>query len=363
MPDQSVEKIRLRPALEKLPAYVAGRPAADDGRRRFKISSNESPFPPLPEVREAAIAAMEGTNRYPDAAAQALREALGAEHQVDPSQIVLSTGAVAVSGDLVRALVGDGDEVVFAWRSFEAYPILVGSHGGTSVTVPLTDTFEHDLPTMAAAITERTRLVILCTPNNPTGPSLTTEAVEEFLAAVPEHVVVAIDEAYREFHDPATVLDSAAIRRRHGNVVLLRTFSKMQGLAGLRIGYAVAHPRLARALSQVTVPFGASVLAQAAALATLRPEVRERLDAQAAWIRGERERVMTALAEQGWELPVSQGNFVYFPLGEDSAAFAAFAEERGVVLRAYGTDGVRASIAEAEASDLLIEAAGAWRER
>ena len=114
MPDQSVEKIRLRPALEKLPAYVAGRPAADDGRRRFKISSNESPFPPLPEVREAAIAAMEGTNRYPDAAAQALREALGAEHQVDPSQIVLSTGAVAVSGDLVRALVGDGDEVVFA---------------------------------------------------------------------------------------------------------------------------------------------------------------------------------------------------------------------------------------------------------
>ncbi|MCW1806028.1 histidinol-phosphate transaminase [Brachybacterium squillarum] len=362
-PAQPVESIRVRPALESLPAYVAGRPPADDGRRRFKISSNESPFPPLPEVRDAAIAAMSGTNRYPDAAALQLREALGAEHGVDPSQVVLSTGAVAVSGDLVRAVVGDGDEVVFAWRSFEAYPILVGSHGGTSVPVPLTDAFEHDLAAMAAAITERTRLVLLCTPNNPTGVSLTTEAIEEFLGSVPEDVVVAIDEAYREFHDPRTVLDTAALFRRHGNVVVLRTFSKMQGLAGLRLGYAIAHPRLARALSQVTVPFGASLPAQAAALATLRPAVRERLDEQAAWIRSERERVQSALAAQGWELPASQGNFVYFPLGEDSAAFAAFAEERGVVLRSYGTDGVRASIAEAEASDLLISAAAAWRER
>ncbi len=362
-PAQPVESIRVRPALEQLPAYVAGRPPADDGRRRFKISSNESPFPPLPEVRDAAIAAMSGTNRYPDAAALQLREALGAEHGVDPAQVVLSPGAVAVSGDLVRAVVGDGDEVVFAWRSFEAYPILVGSHGGTSVPVPLTDALEHDLPAMAAAITERTRLVLLCTPNNPTGVSLTTEAIEEFLGSVPEDVVVAIDEAYREFHDPRTVLDTAALFRRHGNVVVLRTFSKMQGLAGLRIGYAIAHPRLARALSQVTVPFGASLPAQAAALATLRPAVRERLDEQAAWIRSERERVQSALAAQGWELPASQGNFVYFPLGEDSAAFAAFAEERGVVLRSYGTDGVRASIAEAEASDLLISAAAAWRER
>ena len=362
-PAQPVESIRVRPALEALPAYVAGRPPADDGRRRFKISSNESPFPPLPEVRDAAIAAMSGTNRYPDAAALQLREALGAEHGVDPSQVVLSTGAVAVSGDLVRAVVGDGDEVVFAWRSFEAYPILVGSHGGTSVMVPLTETLEHDLPAMAAAITERTRLVLLCTPNNPTGASLTTEAIEEFLESVPADVVVAIDEAYREFHDPRTVLDTAALFRRHGNVVVLRTFSKMQGLAGLRIGYAIAHPRLARALSQVTVPFGASLPAQAAALATLDPAVRERLDEQAAWIRSERDRVQSALAAQGWELPASQGNFVYFPLGEDSAAFAAFAEERGVVLRSYGTDGVRASIAEAEASDLLIAAAAAWRER
>ncbi len=354
------ETIRLRPTLESLPAYVAGKPAADDGIRRYKVSSNESHLPPIPAVRDAAIAAMTSSNRYPDAAAQELRAALGEKHGVEPSQIALSTGSVAVTGDLVRALVGEGDEVVFAWRSFEAYPILVGSHGGTPVQVPLTAAGEHDLDAMAAAITDRTRLVLLCTPNNPTGPSLSTEQVEEFLATVPEHVVVGIDEAYREFHDPATVLGTAGLFRRHGNVVLLRTFSKLQGLAGLRIGYAVAHPRLARALGQVTVPFGAAAPAQAAALASLEPEAAQELERRAAWIREERSRVLAALAAQGWELPVSQGNFVYFPLGERSAEFAEFADARGLVLRAYGADGVRATIAEQEANSLLIEIAGEW---
>ncbi|GAA1489234.1 histidinol-phosphate transaminase [Brachybacterium sacelli] len=357
------ETVRLRPALEKLPAYVPGRPAVDDGARRFKASSNESPFPPVDAVRDAAIDALAGSNRYPDMAALELREALGTKHGVDPSQIAVSTGSVAVSGDLVRAVVGEGDEVVYAWRSFEAYPILVGSHGGVPVQVPLTDTFEHDLEAMAAAITERTRLILLCTPNNPTGPSLSTEQIEEFLARVPEDVVVAIDEAYREFHDPATVAGTAGIFRRHGNVVLLRTFSKLQGLAGLRIGYAVAHPRLARALSQVTVPFGSSLPAQVAALSSLRGEVQEELDQRAEWIRQERSRVFAALRGQSWELPVSQGNFVFFPVGEDSAAFTAFADERGLVLRAYGSDGVRATIAEQEANDLLLEIAGEWRGR
>ncbi|MEE1650920.1 histidinol-phosphate transaminase [Brachybacterium sp. J144] len=360
-PDQPEERIRLRPALEALPAYVAGKPAADDGIHRFKVSSNESHLPPVSEVLEAATAAMTGANRYPDAAAQELRAALGERHGVDPTQIAVSTGSVAVSGDLVRALVGEGDEVVFAWRSFEAYPILVGSHGGTPVPVPLTPTGEHDLPAMAAAITERTRLVLLCTPNNPTGPSLSTEQVEDFLARVPEDVVVAIDEAYREFHDPATVLGTAGIFRRHGNVVLLRTFSKLQGLAGLRIGYAVAHPRLARALGQVTVPFGASAPAQAAALVTLRPHVAEELESRAAAVRAERSRVLAGLREQGWVLPASQGNFVYFPLGERSGEFAEFAEARGLVLRAYGTDGVRATIAEPEANDRLLAIAQEWR--
>ena len=355
------ENIRVRSALSALPAYVAGKPAADDGMVRYKASSNESPFPPPVAVRDAVVAALENAHRYPDMAAHELRTALGALHGVEPAQIALSTGSVAVTGDLVRALVDPGDEVIFAWRSFEAYPILVGSHGGTPVQVPLTDRFEHDLEAMAAAITERTRLILLCTPNNPTGPSLSTVQLERFLARVPDHVVVAIDEAYREFHDPDTVADTARLFREHGNVVVLRTFSKLQGMAGLRLGYAIAHPRLARALSQVTVPFGASVPAQAAALASLDEAVAGELDERAAWIRAERARVMTALAEQGWDLPVSQGNFVYFPLGADSAEFLDHADRRGLVLRGYGSDGVRATIAEREANDLLITIAGQWR--
>ena len=360
-PDQPAETIRLRPALENLPAYIAGKPAADDGIHRYKVSSNESHLPPIPSVRDAAVAAMESSNRYPDASAQQLRAALGQKHGVDPAQIALSTGSVAVSGDLVRAVVGEGDEVVFAWRSFEAYPILVGSHGGTPVPVPLTAAGEHDLEAMAAAVTERTRLVLLCTPNNPTGPSLSTEQVEDFLARGPEDVVVAIDEAYREFHDPATVLGTAGIFRRHGNVVLLRTFSKLQGLAGLRIGYAVAHPRLARALGQGTGPFGASAPAQAAALASLAPAAAEELERRAERIRAERSRVLAGLRAQGWNLPASQGNFVYFPLEERSGEFAEFADARGLVLRAYGNDGVRATIAEEEANDRLLAIAQEWR--
>lgn len=352
--------VRLRGTLDALPAYVPGRPAADDGVVRYKVSSNESPFPPLPSVQEAVTRALAGANRYPDMAAAALREALGREHGVAAEQIAVSTGSVAVSGDLVRALVDQGDEVVFAWRSFEAYPIVVTSHGGVPVMVPLGEGHRHDLPAMAAAITDRTRLVVLCTPNNPTGPALGTDEVRAFLRSVPEHVVVAIDEAYREFHDPRTVLDSGAIFREHGNVVLLRTFSKMQALAGLRIGYAVAHPRLARALGQVTVPFGASLLAQEAALATLEPAAREQLGQRAAQIRAERDRVQAGLASQGWELPVSQGNFVYLPLGERSAEFAAFADARGLVVRAYGVDGVRVTIAEVAANDRLLEIAREW---
>lgn len=365
MPATPAENIRLRSTLDALPAYVPGKPAPDDGVRRFKVSSNESPFEPLPQVIEAVNRATLHANLYPDMSARSLREAIAAHHStprsaVGPENIALSTGSVAVSGDLVRALVDQGDEVVFAWRSFEAYPILVRSHGGVDVQVPLTETLEHDLPAMAEAITERTRLVILCTPNNPTGPALTTAQIEGFLARVPDHVVVALDEAYREFADPERVADTARLFAEHGNVVLLRTFSKMQGIAGLRVGYAVAHPRLAAALSQVTVPFGASSIAQAAALATFEPDAAAELEHRAAWIREQRARMEKVLAAQGWELPTSQGNFVYFPLGERSAEFAAFADARGLVVRAYGTDGVRVTVGEREANDLLLAIAQEW---
>lgn len=359
---ETPERIRLRAVLDDLPAYVPGRPPVDDGIDRFKVSSNESHLPPVAAVREALVAQIDGLHRYPDMGAVALREALAEEHGVEASQIVVSTGSVAVTGDLVRALVDAGDEVVLPWRSFEAYPILVGSHGGVGVRVPLTADHAIDLDAMAAAVTDRTRLVLLCSPNNPTGPALSTAQIEAFLDRVPGTVVVAVDEAYREFVDPERRPDTARLFAERGNVVLLRTFSKIHGIAGLRIGYAVAHPRLARALGQVTVPFGAATLAQTAALACLRPDVRAELDERAAAIRAERARVLGALRAQGWAVPDSQGNFVYLDLRERSGDFAAFADARGLVVRPYGDDGVRVTIAETEANDRLIEIARAWRD-
>lgn len=359
-PVEPAENIRTRPTLEGLPAYVPGRPPADDGIHRFKVSSNESPFPPLPAVREAVLEQIDGLNRYPDMGALALREALAAEHGVAPAQIAVSTGSVAVTGDLVRAVVDAGDDVVFPWRSFEAYPILVGSHGGRGVQVPLTSAHAVDLDAMVAAVTDRTRLMLVCTPNNPTGPALTTAQLEDLLARVPDHVVVAIDEAYREFMEPEAVPETARLFAEHGNVVLLRTFSKIHGIAGLRMGHAVAHPRLARALAQVTMPFGASTLAQAAALACLQPEPRTELESRAAQIRAERHRVIDALRRRGWDVPDSQGNFVFLDLGERGAEFGAFADARGLVVRVYGADGVRVTIAETEANDRLLHIAEEW---
>ncbi|MCS6712177.1 histidinol-phosphate transaminase [Brachybacterium sp. EF45031] len=358
------EAIRLRPALDALPAYVAGRPAPQrEDLTVYKVSSNESPFGPIDSVRQAVIAALEGANRYPDMMNQQLRQALAAEHGVTPEEIVVSTGAVAVTGDLVRAVVDPSDEVVFPWRSFEAYPILVGAQGGVSRQIPLTETFEHDLDAMVAAVTDRTTLMILCTPNNPTGPILTTEQVRSVLGRVPSHVVVALDEAYREFVEPELRIDAEGLFREFPNLLVLRTFSKAHGLAGLRVGYALAHPRLADALLKVTLPFGTNLLAQAAALASLEPEVMALMTERTAHLRSERSRVMAGLAEQGWELPASQGNFVFFPLGEQCQEFTDFCADRGLVVRRYGDDGVRITIAEDEANDRILEVCGAWRQR
>lgn len=357
--------ITPRESVSLLPAYAAGKPPqAAEGLTPYKLSSNENPLGPVPEVAQA-MAAVDTLHRYPHPNAENLRAGLAKLLDVPVEDIVAGTGSLGALTQIINAFAGsnsDGsqDEVIYAWRSFEAYPIVVRTAGAKDVTVPVLEDGRHDLEAMLAAITEKTKVLMLCTPNNPTGPSMSTEQVEDFLARVPEDVVVAIDEAYREFHDPATVLGTAGIFRRHGNVVLLRTFSKLQGLAGLRIGYAVAHPRLARALGQVTVPFGAGAPAQAAALASLAPEAAEELERRAEQIRSERSRVMAGLREQGWELPAGQGNFVYFPLGERSGEFAEFADARGLVLRAYGTDGVRATIAEEEANDRLLAIAGEW---
>ncbi|HQY98301.1 MAG TPA: histidinol-phosphate transaminase [Phycicoccus sp.] len=349
----------LRAALDAVPAYTPGKPAsAPAGVTAYKISSNENPFPPLPSVLDIVRDAAVTINRYPDMAVAELTDRLATHVGVNAEQIATGPGSVGVLGQIIAATCESGDEVVFAWRSFEAYPILVQLSGATAVQVPLTRDGRHDLPAMAAAVTERTRLVLVCTPNNPTGPTVRADELEAFLAAVPPTVTVVLDEAYLEFVTAADAPDCLAIQRERPNVVVLRTFSKAFGLAGLRVGYAVAHPSVSAALRKTAIPFGVNSLAQVAAIASL--DAIDELDVRVKEILAERERVVAALREQGWELPETQANFVYFPLGERTADFAEACQEAGLTVRPYGVDGARATIGEPEANDRLIEVCADW---
>jgi histidinol-phosphate aminotransferase len=344
---------RLRAALDRLPAYVAGKPpSAGADLTPFKMSSNENPHDPLPGVLEAIAEAARTANRYPDPASTALAEALSQRYEVPRDHLALGTGSVGVLQQVVQVTSGPGDEIVYAWRSFEAYPIMSIIAGASPVQVPLLADETHDLDAMADAITDRTRLVLVCTPNNPTGTVVRQEALDRFLDRVPDDVLVVVDEAYVEF-----VRDDAAVRgldtyRERENVAVLRTFSKAYGLAGLRVGMAIAHPRVAAALRQVQVPFGVSTIAQAAALASLAAEdaLLERVDA----IVAERDRVEVALAEQGWALAPSQANFVWLRLGDRIPAFVDACESVNLAVRPYAQDGVRVTIGEPDANDRFL---------
>ena len=351
---------RFRPSLDTIPAYKAGKPPVAGDRQSYKLSSNENPYPPLPGVVARATEAAATMNRYPDMGVAALHQALASKYSVGVDQIASGAGSVAVFYHLLQASCTEGDEVVYAWRSFEAYPIAIGLTGATNVQVPLDADARHDLPAMAAAITDRTKIVVVCTPNNPTGPSVHGDELETFLATVPEHVLVVIDEAYREFVTDPQTPDAIELGRGRDNVVTLRTFSKAYGLAGLRIGYAVGPAPVAEAIRKCSLPFGVSSIAQAAALASLESEAAllERVDALVA----ERTRVRTALLEQGWTIPEAEGNFVWFALGDDTVEFAEACDAAGVSVRPFAGDGARVSIGEVEANDLLLDVARRWRQ-
>ena len=347
---------RLRSALQSLPAYKPGRPAAPrGGGRAYKLSSNENPYPPLPSVVEAVAREASTFNRYPDLFAAGLVAAIGDRFGVAPEQVATGTGSVGVLQQALQVSVERGDEVVYAWRSFEAYPIVARIAGATPVEVPLAGDERHDLDAMAGAITDRTRLAIVCSPNNPTGTAVHRAELERFLDRVPPTVLVVLDEAYREFVRDPEVPDGLEIARERPNVAVLRTFSKAYGLAGLRVGFAVAAPPVAEALRKTAVPFGVSGLAQTAAIASLQAEdeLLERVEA----LVKERSRVHDELRAQGWPLPASEANFVWLRLGERAAGFAAACEEAGVVVRPFPGEGARVTVGEPEANDLVLSVA------
>ncbi|MGQ4712138.1 histidinol-phosphate transaminase [Streptomyces anulatus] len=350
---------KLRAELDGVPAYVPGKPAAAGGPVAYKLSSNENPYPPLPGVLESALAAAGNFNRYPDMACTGLMNELAERFGVPLAHLATGTGSVGVAQQLLQATSGPGDEVIYAWRSFEAYPIITQVSGATSVKVPLTDGEVHDLDAMAEAITDRTRLIFVCNPNNPTGTVVRRAELERFLDRVPSDVLVVLDEAYKEFIRDADVPDGIEIYRDRPNVAVLRTFSKAYGLAGLRVGFAVAHEPVAAALRKTAVPFGVSQLAQDAAVASLRAE--DELLGRVGSLVAERTRVSAELVRQGWTVPESHANFVWLRLGERTLDFAAACERAGVVVRPFKGEGVRVSIGENEGNDLFLKAAEAFR--
>lgn len=353
-----------RHVLSKLPKYAAGKPpAVVEGLMAYKLSSNENPLPPLPAVL-AAIAEQTAINRYPDPLSTKLRNALAAFLDVPAEDVVTGAGSLGALNQLLAAFAGqsdDGvaDEVIYAWRSFEAYPISVGLAGAQSVQVPLNADGTHDLDAMAAAVTDRTRVILLCTPNNPTGPVLTTAAVEDFVRRVPANVILVIDEAYQEFVRDDSAVDGVSIYRKYPNVVVLRTFSKAHGLAGLRVGYSISNPEVTASLRVANPPFSVSNVAEQAAVVSLEhfEEVAQRVQS----IVDEREKVVAGLKDLGWDFPDAQGNFVWLALGEQTQEFAQRAEAKALSVRAFGDEGVRVSIGEPEANARLLELCAEFR--
>jgi histidinol-phosphate aminotransferase len=344
--------VRLRPVLKSLPAYVPGRnlPGA------IKLASNEITYPPLPYVLERIMATASTANRYPDNSCAELTAALASKFEVPPEHIAIGCGSVSLCQQLVLATAAEGDEVIFGWRSFEAYPIITAMSGAVPVMIPLKDqTF--DLPAMAAAITSRTRLIFVCNPNNPTGTAVRGDALVEFLDGVPAEILVVLDEAYREFVTAKSVVDGTTLLARYPNLIVLRTFSKAYGLAGLRVGYGIAaDPAVATAVRQTGLPFSVNQVAQAAAAASLEPEAEQQLIQRVAEVTAERTRVTAELRSVGYSLPDSEANFVWLA-DVDPIAFGTGCEQRGVIVRVFAGSGVRVTIGAPAENDTFLKAA------
>src|SRR3954469_4083253 len=322
------EKVRRIPVYPAADGYASEGPIA-------KLASNESPYPPIPAVVEAVTKALTGLNRYPDPTNAALRRKLSDLYGVPAQRIAIGNGSCDILLAAGDALLEPGAELVYAWPSFSVYPHLAAASGARAIEVPLDERHYHQLDRMADEINAATRLVIVCNPNNPTSTALALDEIADFIAGVPRHVAVILDEAYVEFNVLQDPDESVALLDKHPNLVLLRTFSKVYGLCGLRVGYALCGAeRFRTAVDQVRQPFFCNAAAQAAALEALNhgDEVTRRVERNLA----ERIALEDALRELGLSTAESQANFVWFDLGEERSepdVMRALAE-RGILVRA-----------------------------
>jgi histidinol-phosphate aminotransferase len=356
----------IKPHILGLEPYQPGKPVEELERELgiegcIKLASNESAIGPSPKAMAAIREALEGVHRYPDGASFALRERLSSRLEVDPEQLVFGAGADEILELLAKVLLGPGDEAVFAWPSFAMYPVVVQGMGATSIRVPLTGDLTHDLPEISAAVTDRTRLIFVCNPNNPTGTSVGAEAFDRFVESLPKTVVLAIDEAYYEFVRRTDFPDSLKWVGRRPGTIALRTFSKIFGLAGLRIGFGIADLELAGYLQQARHPFNVSRLAEVAALAALE-DVEHAERARSTNSEGA-DYLHSELGALGIETWPTDANFLLAKAGADTAGRLL---REGIIVRALNgfgmPDHIRISIGLPEENERLVKTLRRLRE-
>ncbi|WP_283137153.1 histidinol-phosphate transaminase [Rhizohabitans arisaemae] len=333
------DAVKVKDSVAAAQEYVAGKQGTTGGLPPARLAANECPYPPLPSVIEAMTGAMGTLHRYPHPTGAKLVGAIAARLEVDPAEVTIGPGAGALCERAVLATCGPGDELIFPWPSFPGYQSYAGVSGATPVKVPLREDGAHDLAAMAAAVTPRTKAIILCSPNNPTGTVVSAEELTAFLGAVPTGVLVILDEAYVEFADPAVCAQGHRMVHDHPNLVSLRTFSKAYGLAGLRAGYAVGRP--VAVVKKAQTPFQINALGQVAALACLAAQ-RE-LDDRVAEVVAEREWLRAQLVERGHHAPPVHGNFIWLP-GVDSVEMARKLEAHAVLTRPQAPFGLRVTV-------------------
>jgi histidinol-phosphate aminotransferase len=327
-----VTGLEFNARVRAIPVYPAASTYAFDGEL-VKLASNETPFAPHPQVLEAIEAQLRTLNRYPDPEKAVLRRRLSERTGVPAARVAIGNGSCELLLAAAEAMLEPGAEVVYAWPSFSIYPHLAAMSGARAVTVPLNDAAEHDLDAMAREVTAATRMVIVCNPNNPTATALPPAAIDEFVASLPRSVAVILDEAYVEFSTLQDPDESIDLLGRHPNLILLRTFSKVYGLCGLRVGYALGSEEFRLAVDRVRQPFSVNALAQAAATEALNhvDEVERRVEQTAI----ERVHVESELAERGLESSDSQANFSWVSLGErDEDEVVDGLAKLGVIVRA-----------------------------
>ena len=361
MEAQTTSPVHIRPDVLAVPAYQQGATPVKAG---FKLSSNENPFPALDSVREAIAHAP--VARYAAASHAELRTKIGTFFGFDEAtsleRVHLGAGSVSILYQLIAATCEQGDNYVYPWPSFEAYPMLGTTSGAEPRPVRGNDDGTHDLNSMIDAVDERTRAVLLCTPNNPTGPIITKAQFTDVMQRIPANVLVVLDEAYTEFvTDPQSVRGEEELAK-YDNLVVLRTFSKAYGLAGLRIGYGVGHPAIWQACRVTGIPLSISPQAEAAALATLEPEALAELKTQITTLTERRDELVRGLRDQGYAVADSHSNFVWLPLKEDSQALAVAFAEQGTLVRCFNDEGVRISVGEAESTHEVLRVTQAFQQ-